>query len=258
MPALKTKTIAIVDDSEEEADRRLSPTPEQEVRHTPSGEKRTRKRNKDAPTQHLQQQVSDEEESSFQLRQASSRNRQLSSSSGLFCSKEVQEAETGAGVHSGKNEPREDVSQQQQNQHYDDDDETDSVIDAFSPSVPSFQWELFSIPLLPESQALDEESCVFVKNTSIYDVSSRLTDVLRSRFIEAEYDPRNANGLKCGEVGNEFALRVYRRDDDDDDDYENTTIIVEVRRKVGTFWTYRDDKIFHEYRDAILKAVGGN
>jgi hypothetical protein len=133
-------------------------------------------------------------------------------------------------------------------------------------NTKTFEWELFSLPILPgNGKVATKDSSTFVKNATIYDVSSRITNVLRSRSIEAKYDPRNANGLLCGEIGNEFLLRLYRREEEDDDsddccidEDENMTIVVTIQRKFGTsFFTFRDDKIYHEDRDAILRAVQG-
>lgn len=111
-----------------------------------------------------------------------------------------------------------------------------------------FVWELNSVPVLPDNYSV-EQTAVFVGDTLDSSViSSRISDVLRSRSIEASYDSVRAK-VKCvtGE-GVQFNVRLYRSRNDA---YDGKGIIVEVQRRFGTSLTFQNDV------QAILNGAQG-
>lgn len=114
-------------------------------------------------------------------------------------------------------------------------------------SATRFVWELTSAPTLPEFHTL-EQTCVLIPNTTPTKVAPRISDVLRERSIEAEYDNQKAI-VKCITLeGVEFRVRLYRGKDRK---YNHWTI-VEVQR-----FSYATSLNFHNDVQAILDRAQG-
>lgn len=110
-----------------------------------------------------------------------------------------------------------------------------------------FSWKLPSVPVLPEFHPL-EKTAAFVPNCNSMpsEVTSRISDILRERSIEAQYENGKAK-VKCKTVeGVDFRIRLYRGRG-----RYNHGIIVEVQRRFGT------SLVFHSDTKAILDAAQG-
>ena len=108
-----------------------------------------------------------------------------------------------------------------------------------------FVWDLPSAPSLPDYHPL-EQTAVFVPNVTPSEVASRISDVLRERSIEAQYDNAKAR-VKCTTVeGVDFRVRLYRGKGQ-----YSLGIIVEVQRRFGT------SLVFHSDTQAILNGAQG-
>jgi hypothetical protein len=106
-------------------------------------------------------------------------------------------------------------------------------------------WKLQQVPTLPEYHPL-ERAAVFVPNASPYDVSMRISDVLRQRSIEAFYEDDKAKVRCTTTEGVDFRIRLYGGRG-----RFNHGIIVEVQRRFGTSNTFHSDTM------AILDASEG-
>lgn len=108
-----------------------------------------------------------------------------------------------------------------------------------------FSWKLSAVPVLPELHSL-EKTATFVPNALPIEVSSRISDVLRERSIEAQYENEKAK-VKCTTVeGVDFRIRLYRGRG-----RYNHGIIVEVQRRFGNSY------VFHSDTQAILDGAQG-
>jgi len=108
-----------------------------------------------------------------------------------------------------------------------------------------FSWKLYAIPALPEFHVL-ERTATFVPNAMPAEVASRISDVLRERSIEAQYESGKAK-VKCTTAeGVDFRIRLYRGRG-----RYNHGIIVEVQRRFGTSF------VFHSDTQAILSGARG-
>jgi len=115
-----------------------------------------------------------------------------------------------------------------------------------SKSAVPFSWKLPSVPVLPEFHPL-ERTAVFVPNAMSSEVASRISDILRERSIEAQYENGKAK-VKCTTAeGVDFRIRLYRGRGV----RYNHGIIVEVQRRFGTSLT------FHGDTQAILDGAQG-
>ncbi|GKY94075.1 hypothetical protein MPSEU_000374000 [Mayamaea pseudoterrestris] len=104
-------------------------------------------------------------------------------------------------------------------------------------------WHLTSVPQLPEFHHL-EQTAVFVNHASPSDLSKRISEILRSRSIEATYEDSKAK-VKClTSDGVDFRIRLYRGRKS-----YSTGIIVEVQRRFGT------SANFYQDTTAIFDAV---
>lgn len=113
-----------------------------------------------------------------------------------------------------------------------------------SKSTP-FSWKLSYIPVLPEFHPL-ERTATLVPNAMPADIGSRISDVLRERSIEAQYENGKAK-VKCTTAeGVDFRIRLYRGRG-----RYNHGIIVEVQRRFGTSF------VFHNDTQAILNGAQG-
>lgn len=109
----------------------------------------------------------------------------------------------------------------------------------------SFSWKLTSVPVLPESHRV-ERSAAFVPNAEPIEVASRISDMLRERSIQAQYENGKAK-VKCTtNEGVDFRIRLYRGRG-----RYNHGIIVEVQRIFGT------SLMFHSDTQAILEGAQG-
>ena len=107
-------------------------------------------------------------------------------------------------------------------------------------------WSLTDVPVLPEFHPL-EKTAVFVPFSSPAEVAARLSDVLRERSIQANYDSAKAK-VQCMTADSvDFRIRLYRGRSK----YSHG-IIVEVQRRFGT------SVDFHETTKAILDSAEGN
>lgn len=107
------------------------------------------------------------------------------------------------------------------------------------------EWELASVPKLPEFHPL-EPTAVFINHADPRDISTRISQVLRCRSIEASYEDSKAK-VKCITAdGVDFRIRLYRGRAN-----YASGIIVEVQRRFGTSPT------FHQDARAILDAAQG-
>lgn len=108
-----------------------------------------------------------------------------------------------------------------------------------------FVWNLTQVPALPECHPL-ERTAVFVPNSTPPMVSSRVSDLLRERSIQAKYDDDKAK-VKCVTTeGVDFRIRLYRGPK-----HFSHGIIVEVQRRFGFSLN------FHNDTQAILDAAQG-
>jgi len=108
-----------------------------------------------------------------------------------------------------------------------------------------FSWKLFAVPALPEFHVL-ERTATFVPYSLPAEVASRISDVLRDRSIEAQYENGKAK-VKCTTAeGVDFRIRLYRGRG-----RYNHGIIVEVQRRFGT------SLVFHSDTQAILSGARG-
>jgi len=108
-----------------------------------------------------------------------------------------------------------------------------------------FSWKLSSVPVLPEFHPL-ERTAVFVPHSSPSEIASRISEVLRERSIEAQYENCKAK-VKCTTAeGVDFRIRLYRGRG-----RYNHGIIVEVQRRFGTSF------MFHSDTQAILNGAEG-
>mmetsp|Transcript_27232 Transcript_27232/g.59983 ORF Transcript_27232/g.59983 Transcript_27232/m.59983 type:complete len:433 (-) Transcript_27232:185-1483(-) len=115
-----------------------------------------------------------------------------------------------------------------------------------SASTISFNWKLSTVPDLPENHTL-ERSAVFVPNAEPAEVSSRISDVLRERSIETQYESGKGK-VKCLTAeGVHFRIRLYRGRGS-----YNHGIIVEVQRRFGR------SLVFYNDTKAILDGAEGN
>jgi hypothetical protein len=113
---------------------------------------------------------------------------------------------------------------------------------------PVFRWRLSDIPTLTEYHRV-ERTAVLVDNAADNpsQVTGRISDVLRDRSVEAEYDNDKAK-VKCMTPdGVDFRIRLYRGRGQ----YSHG-IIVEVQRRFGTSIS------FHAETRAILEAAQGH
>ena len=111
--------------------------------------------------------------------------------------------------------------------------------------VPKMGWYLSEAPILPEFHPL-ERSSVFVPHTRPSEVSSRVSDVLRERSIEATYDNAKAKARCVTADQVEFRVFLYRGQKK----YSHG-IIVEVQRRYGASTSFIGDV------RAILDAAEG-
>jgi len=108
-----------------------------------------------------------------------------------------------------------------------------------------FSWKLSFIPVLPEFHPL-ERTAAFVPNIMPVQIASRISNVLRERSIEAQYENGKAK-VKCTTAeGVDFRIRLYRGRG-----RYNHGIIVEVQRRFGTSF------VFHNDTQAILNGAKG-
>lgn len=108
-----------------------------------------------------------------------------------------------------------------------------------------FSWKLSAVPVLPEFHLL-ERTATFVPHSMPSEVASRISDVLRERSIEAQYENGKAK-VKCTTAeGVDFRIRLYRGRGK-----YNHGIIVEVQRRFGTSF------VFHSDTQAILDGARG-
>lgn len=109
-----------------------------------------------------------------------------------------------------------------------------------------FSWKLSAVPVLPEFHPL-ERTATFVPNAMPAEIASRISDVLRERSIEAQYENEKAK-VKCTTAeGVDFRIRLYRGRG-----RYNHGIIVEVQRRFGTSF------VFHNDTQAILSGARGD
>lgn len=108
-----------------------------------------------------------------------------------------------------------------------------------------FNWKLRTVPVLPDNHTL-ERSAVFVKNAEPAEVSSRISDILRERSIETQYESGKGKVRCLTAEGVEFRIRLYRGRGS-----YNHGIIVEVQRRFGT------SLVFHNDTKAILDGAEG-
>lgn len=106
-------------------------------------------------------------------------------------------------------------------------------------------WKLHDVPMLPEYHPL-EHTAVFVPRANPYDVSMRISNILRERSIEAFYDDGKAKVTCTTLEGVEFRVRLYRGRG-----RFSHGIIVEVQRRFGT------SNVFHDDTMAVLEAAEG-
>jgi hypothetical protein len=118
-------------------------------------------------------------------------------------------------------------------------------VDVRQSSVDKGRWNLVDVPVLPEYHPL-EKTAVLVSHTSPLEVSTRISDVLRDRSIEAFYEDDKAK-VKCTtENGVAFRVRLYRGRGE-----FKHGIIVEVQRRFGVSVNFHADTM------AILDAAQG-
>lgn len=109
----------------------------------------------------------------------------------------------------------------------------------------SGRWNLVDVPVLPEYHPL-ERTAVLVPHSSPSQVSTRISDVLRDRSIEAFYEDEKAK-VKCTTAdGVDFRVRLYRGRGE-----FKHGIIVEVQRRFGVSVNFHADTM------AILDAAQG-
>lgn len=119
-----------------------------------------------------------------------------------------------------------------------------NAMKAKSKTTP-FSWKLSTVPVLPEFHPL-EKTATFVPNAMPAQIASRISDVLRSRSIEAKYENGKAK-VKCKTAeGVDFRIRLYRGRG-----RYNHGIIVEVQRRFGT------SIVFYNDTQAILRGAKG-
>jgi hypothetical protein len=107
------------------------------------------------------------------------------------------------------------------------------------------RWNLVDVPTLSQFHPL-ERTAVLVPHAKPSEVSTRISDVLRDRSIEAFYEDDKAK-VKCTTPdGVNFRVRLYRGRGD-----FNHGIIVEVQRRFGVSVN------FHNDTNAILDAAQG-
>jgi hypothetical protein len=107
------------------------------------------------------------------------------------------------------------------------------------------RWNLVDVPTLPQFHPL-ERTAVLVPHATSSEVSTRISDVLRDRSIEAFYEDEKAK-VKCTTPdGVNFRVRLYRGRGE-----FNHGIIVEVQRRFGVSMN------FHSDTNAILDAAQG-
>ena len=117
------------------------------------------------------------------------------------------------------------------------------VTPAFSQT--KFVWNVRKAPELPEFHSL-ERTTVFVPDSTSTMVSSRISDLLRDRSIQATYDSESAK-VRCMTMdGVDFRIRLYQGRSQ-----YGHGIIVEVQRRFGS------SMHFHSDAQAILDAVQG-
>lgn len=123
--------------------------------------------------------------------------------------------------------------------------ETTAPAKVAPPASKSFVWDLRHVAPLPEFHPL-ERTAVFVPHAAPFEVSKRISEVLRERSIEAFYEDEKAK-VKCVTAeGVDFRIRLYRGRG-----RFNHGIIVEVQRRFGASNT------FHKDTEAILDAAQG-
>lgn len=108
-----------------------------------------------------------------------------------------------------------------------------------------YTWNLHSVPTLPDFYPL-ERTAVFVADTSIETVASRIATILRERSVEARYDDAKAKVRCMTNDGVDFRVRLYRGRGQ----FSNG-IIVEVQRRFGS------GLAFYTETKAILNAAEG-
>lgn len=114
-----------------------------------------------------------------------------------------------------------------------------------APIVKPFIWKLDEVPTLPELHPL-ESTAVFVENSTPGAISGQISQVLRERSIEAEYENEKAKAKCISPEGVDFRIRMYRGRGK-----FSHGIIVEVQRRFGSSVN------FHKHVTAILDAAQG-
>jgi galactitol-specific phosphotransferase system IIB component len=112
-------------------------------------------------------------------------------------------------------------------------------------SQTKFVWNVRKAPELPEFHSL-ERTTVFVPDSTSTMISSRISDLLRERSIQATYDSEKAKVRCMTTDGVDFRIRLYQGRSQ-----YGHGIIVEVQRRFGT------SIHFHSDAQAILDAVQG-
>mmetsp|Transcript_19139 Transcript_19139/g.45073 ORF Transcript_19139/g.45073 Transcript_19139/m.45073 type:complete len:404 (+) Transcript_19139:514-1725(+) len=115
-----------------------------------------------------------------------------------------------------------------------------------SSNTSQFQWQLDSVPTLPEFHPL-ERTAVFCETATAAQIASRVSTVLRQLSVEASYNDEKARVRCTSASGVEFRVRLYRGRGPE---YRHG-VIVEVQRRFG----YSID--FHDITQAILDAAQG-
>lgn len=111
--------------------------------------------------------------------------------------------------------------------------------------VNPFVWKLRDVPTLPELHPL-ERTAVFVEGSTPSEITERISNILRERSIEAEYENEKAKAKCTTPEGVECRVRLYRGRGK----YSHG-IIVEVQRRFGSSTN------FQTHVSAILNAAEG-
>lgn len=120
-----------------------------------------------------------------------------------------------------------------------------TIVPVKSVTVSPFVWKLRDVPTLPEFHPL-ERTAVFVEGSAPSEISERISNVLRERSIEAEYEDEKAKAKCLTPEGVDCRVRMYRGRGK----YSHG-IIVEVQRRFGA------SSNFHKHVSAILDAAQG-
>jgi hypothetical protein len=108
-----------------------------------------------------------------------------------------------------------------------------------------YVWQPASLLKLPDFYTL-EPSAVFVDGSSLSEVSSSISSILRQLSIVATYEESVAKAACTTMDGVDFRIKMYEGCDED-----RSGIIVEVQRRFGSSLKYYDEV------NAILNAVRG-